>query len=243
MSPVQTAEERLTGGANWPDDEVIARVLAGDDALFELLIRRYNEKVYRTIRAILVEDAECEDVMQEAYISAYKNLARFEHRASFSTWLIRIAVHEALARLRSGRRFDHDYDLDKTSPDTEGLAMKVPMSPEQLTAATETRELVERAILALPQQYRVTLILRDVQEMDTAETAAALEITESAVKVRLHRARALLRRQLFRMVGATSAQAFQFPATRCDRVTQKTLAVIAQLGPQQVSRNIPVRGA
>lgn len=239
MPLAQPMPEKFSEQLRCSDDEIIARILEGDSALFELLIRRYNQRVYRAVRSILGEDGECEDVMQEAYIRAYRHLVRFEHRASFSTWLTRIAVHEALARLRASRRFDHEHDLDALQPEDRGATMNSTLSPEQQTASAETRTLLERAIVNLPRMYRTTLVLRDVEEMNTAETAATLEITEDAVKVRLHRARAMLRRELFRKVGATSAEAFQFPATRCDRVTSKTLAALRIVQATASSRNTP----
>jgi RNA polymerase sigma-70 factor (ECF subfamily) len=239
----QALEEGSATQAQCSDEEVIARILKGDSALFELLIRRYNQRVYRAVRAILGEDAECEDVMQEAYIRAYQHLASFEHRAAFSTWLTRIAVHEALARLRSNQRFNHEVDVEELEPQDLATGMQTTMSPEQLTASAETRRLLEEAIVALPLSYRSILMLRDVEEMNTAETAVALDITESAVKVRLHRARALLRRELFRRAGATTADAFQFPATRCDRVTSKTLSALGLPLRVPLSRNTQAPGA
>ena len=181
--------------------------------------------------------------MQEAYIRGYQHLARFEHRASFSTWLARIAVHEAMARLRASRRFDHEQDIDALQVEESGASMNLPLSPEQQTASAEMRRLLEQAIVALPRIYRTILVLRDVEEMTTMETAAALDITEDAVKVGLHRARALLRRELFKKAGATSAEAFQFPATRCDRVTSKTLAALRIVSAADSSRNTPAPGA
>lgn len=196
-----------------PDEEIIQRVLEGDRESYELLVRRYNRRVYRAVRAILRNDDEAEDVMQDAYVRAYQHLAQFEHRSSFSTWITRIAVHEALARAeRSQRVVVEDVD------DAAATAVTGERNPEEIMAERETRELLEASILALPHPYRAVMMLRDVEEMSTAETAEALELTEDAVKVRLFRARAMLRKELFARAGATSSAAFQFHASRCDRV-------------------------
>jgi RNA polymerase sigma-70 factor, ECF subfamily len=211
----------------WPDEEVIRRVLDGDTPAYELLVRRYNQRVYRIIRSILHDDSEAEDVMQEAYVRAYQHLAEFEGRSSFSTWLGRIAIHEAIARSERSRRFE---PIESSTDSTVGMVVRDHgMSPEQKAAISEARSLLEQAILALPVQYRTALVLRDVDEMSTAEAAATLEISEEALKVRLHRARAMLRKQLYAISGATSSTAFQFHASRCDRVARIVLDRIAAL--------------
>ena len=198
------------------DAEVIERVLAGDTGLYELLMRRYNQRVYRAVRAVLRDDAEAEDVMQEAYVRAYQYLPRFEQRASFCTWVTRIAVNESLARLEQKKRFTTDVD-DEGGGVAEKLEAKS-ASPEVTAGSAETRALLEEAILALPYPYRIVVMLRDVEEMNTAEAAEALELSEDVVKVRLHRGRAMLRRELYARAGATNSAAFQFHAPRCDRV-------------------------
>lgn len=213
----------------WPDNEVVRRVLDGDAALFELLMRRHNQRVYRAVRSILREDGECEDVMQEAYVRAYEHLTQYEGRAQFSTWLTRIAVNEALRRLAARGRLDPlDAVHDEEDEPMPVLASDGP-TPEANASRSEAARLLEEAILALPQSYRTVLMLRDIEEMSTADTAEALSLTETNVKVRLHRAHELLREELFSRVGASSAQAFGFPATRCDRVVR---AVFERLGTQ-----------
>ena len=211
------------------DDQVIERVLSGEPALYELLVRRYNQRVYRAVRAVLRDDSESEDVMQEAFVRGYMNLAKFEHRASFCTWITRIAIHEALARIKQTKETvpidENANELGSTSlPSQE-------MNPEEVLASTETRALLEQAILSLPYDYRTVIMLRDIEEMNTADTATALDLTEEAVKVRLHRARAMLRKELFVRVGANGSAAFQFHATRCDRVTAGVTARIKELQP------------
>ena len=211
----------------WTDEQVVERVLAGETALYEVIMRRYNQRLYRVVRAILRDDAETEDVMQDAYVRAYQHLIQFAGRASFSTWLTRIAVHEALARVRKQSRIQQ---LDDPDFDGEPAMNHVDASPdpEQTTSEAELRQLLEEAVLALPEQYRVVVMLRDVEELSTSETAAALDITEENVKVRLHRGRALMRSDLFERVGKTAKETFSFMGVRCDRVVRRVFERLAE---------------
>ncbi len=201
------------------DEQVVERVLQGEKLLFEVLMRRHNQRIYRAIRSILRDDSECEEVMQETYVRAYEHLAQFEGRAKFSTWLTRIAVNESIKRSIARGKLDA-LDLDEF--DGEVRAMPALESndptPENNVARNELGALLEASILALPAPYRVVLVLRDIEEMSTSETAQVLAITDANVKVRLHRAHELLRSELMTRVGGSRAQAFAFLATRCDRV-------------------------
>lgn len=216
---------RLEG---WTDEEIVGRVIAGELPLFEILMRRHNQRVYRAIRSILRDDTESEDVMQDAYVRAYEHLEQFEGRAQFSTWLTRIAVNEALKRLSARGRLD---PLDDENYEGENETMPAfhskSATPEANASRSEMKGLLESAILTLPQKYRAVIVLRDVEEMNTAETAEALSLTETNVKVRLHRAHELLRAELLSRAGNASAEAFGFHATRCDRVVR---AVFERLG-------------
>ncbi len=208
------------------DEDIVARVVAGDIASFEVLMRRHNQRLYRIGRAILRNDADAEDLMQESYIRAYQNLSKFEGRAKFSTWLSRIAVNEALARKRSlARREEIEPMVDPQSDRAKNFPERS-ASPEQQVSAKEMRGLLEDAIDSLPDQYRTVIMLRDIQEMETAETAETLDITEQNVKTRLHRARALLRKRLYMRAGEQKAEAYPFHAVRCDRVVNNVFAVI-----------------
>jgi RNA polymerase sigma-70 factor (ECF subfamily) len=205
------------------DEEVVERVLGGDVSLFEVIMRRYNTRLYRVARSILRNDAEAEDVMQDAYVKAYEHLGQFEGRAQFSTWLTRIAVHEALRRVRKSARFE-DWALSEE--DAEDRMNRFPskdQNPEQQISNSEAAYLLEQAIQELPDGYRAVYMLRDVEEMNTAETAATLGLTEDNVKVRLYRARAVLRRHLYSTIGSKAVHAFQFHAVRCDRVVSSVL--------------------
>jgi RNA polymerase sigma-70 factor (ECF subfamily) len=215
------------------DEEVVARVLDGDIASFEILMRRHNQRLYRIGRAILRNDAEAEDVMQDAYVRAYEHLSQFAGRAKFSTWLSRIAVNEALARrrrLRAHQELEPSNMTDENGYELkmEHIATSTP-NPEQQAATSEMKGLLEAAIEDLPDDYRSVLVLRDVEEMDTNETAMALDISEENVKVRLHRARGLLRKKMFALARVHRKEAFLFHAVRCDRVVKNVFQRIAQL--------------
>jgi RNA polymerase sigma-70 factor (ECF subfamily) len=208
------------------DEEIVARVRAGEVGLFEVLMRRHNQRLYRTARAITHDDSEAEDVMQETYVRAFAALGQFEGRAQWSTWVTRIAVNEALARIRQRGRFVSIEDGEPERPSTSGR----PPGPEGSAAARELEGFVERAVDQLPDIYRAVFVLREVQELSTAETAVCLDISEEAVKVRLHRARLDLRRRLDASIGAATRELFGFHATRCDRVVAAVLARIAGNG-------------
>ena len=206
----------------WTDQEVVDRVRAGDTALYEILMRRYNQRLYRVTCAILRDGAEAEDVIQDAYVRAYQHLDQFAGQAPFAAWLTRIAVNEALHRLHLRRRSvqfdDFDYDGEDAMSDAESDIPESSPDPEQHASVTELGRLLEEAILDLPEHYRAVVVLRDVEELTTAETAAALELTEENVKVRLHRGHAMMRDRLFTRVGAGAKNAFPFMGERCDRV-------------------------
>jgi RNA polymerase sigma-70 factor (ECF subfamily) len=207
------------------DEQVVERVVQGDTALFEILMRRNNTRIYRTVRAVLRDETEVEDAMQAAYLLAYSSLRSFRGGARFSTWLTRIALNEALGRVRREQRAP-------THPDRmQEAAMSFasePPTPELQAQRREMATVVERAVDELPEIYRVVFILREVDGMDTAETAAALDLGEDAVKTRLSRARAALRDSLDRMVGSAAVEAFGFHAVRCDRVVAQVMRQIAK---------------
>ncbi|MDD5541568.1 MAG: RNA polymerase sigma factor [Acidobacteriia bacterium] len=212
-----TPQTKRTSMDSWPDEQVVAEVRAGNTALYEILMRRYNQRLYRVVRSILHDDSETEEILQDAYVNAYIHLEQFEGRASFATWLTRIAVHAALACVRRRNRSASLDEMDLEGEPHMNLPDTSP-GPEQTTSSAELRELLEKAVMALPEAYRTVLMLRDIEELSTSETAAALDLTEENVKVRLHRGRALMRRDLFARVGATAKEAFPFMGIRCDRV-------------------------
>jgi len=226
MDATRTLEKaRLEG---WSDEEVIKRVKAGDTSLYEIIMRRYNQRLYRIARAILRDDSEAEDVIQDAYVRAFQHLDQFAGRAPFSAWLTRIAVHEALARLRLRNRSQQLEDTGQNGEFLMTLAESSP-DPEQSASRAETNQLLEDAVLGLLEQFRTVVMLRDVEELSTSETATALDLSEENVKVRLHRGRAMLRSWLVARVGAQAKNAFPFMGIRCDRVVHGVLARLAEL--------------
>jgi RNA polymerase sigma-70 factor, ECF subfamily len=205
--------------ATLPDGEIVRRVCAGERALFEVLMRRHNQRVYRAARAIVKDEAEAEDVMQQAYINAFTHLDQFERRSRFSTWLTQITVNEALARrqkLRAAQSLTGHLE-DEHGPFVDSIQSRQP-DPERQAYAEELHRLLEAAVDTLPENYRAVFMLRDIEGMSTAETAEGLGLGDEAVKTRLHRARAMVRRAVAARIGAAAPAAFQFPATRCDRV-------------------------
>jgi RNA polymerase sigma-70 factor (ECF subfamily) len=206
------------------DDDVVARVRAGDVGRFEILMRRYNRRLYRTARAIVRDDAEAEDVVQEGYVRAYAHLTQFAGRASFATWLTRIVVHEALARARRRGRFvDAEEIMPVTPTETPG--------PEAQASTRELARALEDAIDALPDPFRAVFMLREVEGLSTAETAASLALNEQTTKTRLHRARTLLREHLTASAQAALPGAFAFAGARCDALVRAVLARIARRSP------------
>ncbi|HJQ68370.1 MAG TPA: RNA polymerase sigma factor [Blastocatellia bacterium] len=211
------------------DEEVIKRVKAGETALFEVIMRRYNQRLYRVVRSILCDDGEAEDVTQDAYVRSYTHLDQFDGRAKFSTWLTKIAVNEALARLRNRQRL---VDIDAASISMEdgmNLESKSP-SPEQEVLTHTIRIVLEAAVDKLPENYRSVFMLRDVEGMSTAETADCLDLSEESIKVRLHRARSLLRKHIYAQTGAATTAAFQFMGARCDCMVS---AVLERIEPPE----------
>jgi RNA polymerase sigma-70 factor (ECF subfamily) len=199
------------------DMQVIARVCAGHVDAFEVLMRRYNRLVFRTVRSISRSDAEAEDVAQDAWIAAYQHLAQFEGKAAFSTWVTRIAIRIAIARARRQR---NQESLDATSMEHDADD-----DPLRTLHRRELAALLERAIDALPVDYRVVLMLRDVEQLSTAQAAESLGVSEENVRVRLHRSRAALRESLLHeeFQGAMG-DAFAFDGQRCNRMVTAVLS-------------------
>lgn len=221
--PAHPAAASSTADAAAPDDEaLVRRVRAGDVAAFELLMRRHNQKLYRAIRSVLRDGFEIEDTMQDSYLAAFRSLAQFEGRAKFSTWLLKIGVNEARARVR--RRVCL-LDLDETPEESarmQGQSDPVP-TPEEQAANHQLVALVESALDTLPDDYRQVLMLRGVESLDTAEAADVLGLSEAAVKQRLHRARAMLHEQIQDRVGGALQATFGFLGDRCDLIVASVM--------------------
>jgi len=209
------------------DSEIVRRIRAGEHALFEVLMRRHNQRIYRAARAVIKDEAEVEDVMQQAYINAFTHLHQFEDRSEFSTWLTRIALNEAFARRNKMKRAE---SFTAHAGDEAGVVMETIRStqpdPERQAYAQELRRVLELAVDELPESYRTVFMLRDVEGLSTSETGAGLGIGDEAVKTRLHRARAMIRRSVSAHIGALTGSTFQFQAPRCDRVVAAVLESI-----------------
>jgi RNA polymerase sigma-70 factor (ECF subfamily) len=211
------------------DEDLVRRIRAGDTTLFEVLMRRYNQRLYRVVRAILGNHADAEDAMQQAYLNAYAHLHQYEHRGSFAGWLTRIAVHEAFARNRG--RAEAAVTESFAGDGTDRIPSPSP-DPEQAALSSELRRDLEASIDSLPETYRPVFVLREVEGLSTAETAEALGLSEDVVKTRLRRARAMLREALARD-GRRPGDLLRFGFERCDRVVA---AVLARLdGPLRAS--------
>lgn len=217
-----SATAAIASGVSLSDEDVVARVLAGETVLFEVLMRRHNQRIYRAARAILRDDREAEDVMQEAYVNAFTHLRQFDGRALFSTWLTKIAVYEALSRLRARRRSE---PLDDAAAE-RSMTTPLSLDPEQQAFGRELGALIESAVDGLADGYREVFMLRQIEGLNTAETAEALGISEDLVKTRLSRARRALRHELLERTGAAAVNAFTFGQSRCDRIVAAVLARI-----------------
>ena len=199
------------------DEDIVKRVLSGETALFELIVRRYNQRLFRAARAILRDDDAAEDTMQEAYVRAFVHLNQFGGEAKFSTWLTKIAVYEALGRVRRAKLHEELPENLMHSTDT----------PERAAYGRELETAVESAVDSLPPLYRAVFVMRELEEMSVADTAHCLGITQENVKTRFHRARALLRKHLERALGKAASEAFSYLGPRCDRMTAAVMERIA----------------
>ena len=189
------------------DREVIRRVLGGDRTAFEILVRRYNQRLFRAARAIVRSDVDAEDVLQQAWLGVFRSLAQFRGDATFATWATRIAVNEALAAAR------------KRPIVAEVVEGTSDAAPDAELARAQVGALLESCLANIPQGNREVMVLRDVLELDTAETAACLGLTEEAVRVRLHRARAAVAATLTEQLADHARDIYSFDGARCDRVT------------------------
>lgn len=220
------------GSSNASDAELAAQVARGDHAAFEVLMRTYNRALFRTARAILRDDAEAEDALQEAYLKAYRTIGTYRAEARLSTWLARIVANEALMRLRKHVRrgaivpLQPGIDVEQLNP-IEGSMDK---QPESSARRAEMRKLLEERIDALPGAYRAVFVLRAVEEYSVEETAAILQIPEPTVRSRFFRARGLLREGMASEVDLACEDAFGFAGERCDRVVAGVMARLAEEG-------------
>lgn len=203
------------------DREIVQRVIGGDTASFELLMRRYNRRLYRIARSVLHNEADAEDVVQEAYVRAFEHLDRYQGTGAFPAWLAKITVNEALGRLRSDKERNYlSFDNPEESEEANYMATlnSTLFSPEMNAAREEVRHLLESAIDALPDSYRMVFVMCGVEEMSIAETSDCLGVEPATVKTRYHRARKILQQQLSSLVDTRAGEAYSFDGERCDRI-------------------------
>jgi RNA polymerase sigma-70 factor, ECF subfamily len=212
------------------DVELARRVAAGDPTAFEAMMRRYNRALFRTARAILRDDAEAEDALQEAYLRVYRTMDSFRGEARLSTWLARIVANEALMRLRKQARrsaivpLQAGIDIETLNETSEPIMAN---APEESARRAEMRKLLEQRIDALPGAYRSVFMLRAVEEYSVEETASILQIPQATVRSRFHRARSLLREGLASEVDTACEGVFGFAGERCDRVVARVMERLA----------------
>ena len=208
------------------ESEIIKRILSGEKELYEILVRRNNQKLYRVIRSYIKDEADIEDIMQESYINAFTKLYQFKLESTFSTWLIRIGINESLARLKQkGKLYSLNVQLDDLKrkkvfeiPDNKQL------NPQDKMIRNEAKQLLENAIDYLDTKYKTIYMMKEVEEMSLKEIAIALDLSEANVKVRLHRSKKMLREKLYEV--ANDRDVFEFGFSRCDRITENVMKLI-----------------
>jgi len=218
--PTVAAPEAIPDAAI-ADADVVARVLAGDTALFELLMRRYNRLLFRLARGIVRDDDEARDVVQAAYVRAYYHLDQFRGPAGFKAWLARIAVNEALGRVRRAPE-----SVDAEEKHVLGLPDLATIEPENAASSRDLLRILQAAIDRLPEEFRQVFMLRGVEQLSIAETAELLEIKPATVKTRFHRARRMLQELLHRKLDDIARDTFPLGGQSCDAIVGTVLARI-----------------
>jgi RNA polymerase sigma-70 factor, ECF subfamily len=229
------------GVARPSDSELLERARQGDASAFGALIRRHDKHLYRIARSVLPDDHEAEDAVQETYLRAFSGLHRFRGAASLRTWLTRITLNEAVRRRRRRRAM---LDLDALHAAQERSRKALHSSsliagdrdPERAVAHGQIRKLLERAIDDLPPTFRIVFVMRDVEEINTEDTANLLGINEETVKTRLYRARRMLRQSLGDELEAALKDVFPFERPRCDALVER---LVGQLGLPRLTRLAP----
>jgi RNA polymerase sigma-70 factor (ECF subfamily) len=216
--------------------ELVAHARQGHSGAFRVIMQRCNQPLFRVARAIVSDDAEAEDILQESYFKAFRALASFRGDASLRTWLTRITINEARARFRSRKKM---VDLAAIEIAQKDGSLIIPFrgayvmeNPEAEAARTQIRTLIESAVDDLPEPFRLVFMLRDIQEYSVEETSDLLGIRAETVKTRLHRARRRLRVQLNEVLSSNIQDAFPFLGERCEGINQKVLARLAENTPR-----------
>jgi RNA polymerase sigma-70 factor (ECF subfamily) len=205
------------------EKDVIKRILNGEKELYEILLRRNNQKLYRVIRSYIKDTAEIEDLMQNTYLKAYEKLYQFKHSSSFATWLIRIGINETLARLKEKAKVFNlnEQSINFDSNNILEMPDKNQLNPEKRIIRQEAKQLLENTIDSLESKYRTVYMLREVEKMSMKEIAICLNISVSNVKVRLHRAKSMIKERLYEITIHNDI--FEFGFSKCDRVTENVM--------------------
>jgi RNA polymerase sigma-70 factor (ECF subfamily) len=214
------------------DAELVRAAQEGSASALRLIVRRHNQRLYRVARAIVRDDSEAEEVLQEAYLSAFQSLANFRADAKLSTWLTRIVANKAISRLHrkdTAVSLDALDTIDRIQAEVVGMP-HLDFDPERTTARVQVRELLERAIDNLPAPFRTVFVLRMVEQLSVKETASSLGIPEETVKSRLHRAKKLMREQLQTELGSALTDTFPFQDPRCAEFTDALLVRLTRSG-------------
>lgn len=211
--------------SHFSDAEIIDKILSGSTPLFEVLMRRYNQRLFRIQRSYISDEEAIKDTLQLTYIKAFENLDSFRGDAQFSTWIIRIAINEALKYINRQKRYSNLHLVDENRPMNEHT-INTDNTPEDYAIQNDFKNLLEKIVDTLPTKYRSVYIMREVEQMDTRETAECLDLTQSNVKVRLHRAKQMVQDELEKNVSDT--EIFNFLGERCDRLVFNVMRKINQ---------------
>lgn len=216
MGQFESIEDYRPPASGWAactldDAQIVGLVLAGNDAAFEALMRRYNRLLFRLARAILHNDSDAQDVVQDSYVKAFFRLSQFRGPAGFQSWMSRIVINEAISSLRGVAPNVSGGDPDELTNDRRSR-------PEEIAMSDDTVRLIEAAVDRLPDDFRVVFMLRGIEQLTVAETAEILDINPATVKTRFFRARNLIRRSLTRRIAGAVPDSFSFAGERCDRI-------------------------
>lgn len=212
----------LAGNGDITDEQIVSRVLGGEKEIYEVIVRRHNHKLYRIARGILKDEDEIQDAMQDAYLKAFEKLYQFKGNSTFSTWLTRILINTAFARFNEQKKF-HTSELEDIT-DEKLLAEPVPEVEPSPQVSSNLKSALEAAINSLPSAYRSVFVLRELEHMTVADTAYCLDISEVNVKVRLHRAKEMLKKILRNGFGEMDL--FEFGGKRCDVFTARLMTLL-----------------
>jgi RNA polymerase sigma-70 factor, ECF subfamily len=216
------------------DATLAARVLAGDSAAFELVMRRHNRRLFRVARSMLRDSAEAEDALQDAYLAAFQAMGKYRGEASLATWLSRVVVNQCLGRMRRQARRDNIMPMVSMDSADEQEHAAMPSekfdAPDQAFARAELRAVLERKLDELPEAFRTVFMLRCVEELSVEETAHILNIPEATVRTRQFRARGLLRESLAQEIDGAEREIFSFDGERCDRIVASVLRRLGEGG-------------